>query len=145
MGGHYHSFSHQARYYFAEVERLEYFGYIRSASLQLGVIRCGTSDLERKRNPASISLRVTSKQPTARANARLELRFTFTIGPYDDYPANQVVVKRSRKAKSPTFSQNAPSQLAEHIPIRGPENNAGPDSELYRLSSRLTPNHVSKM
>jgi hypothetical protein len=28
---------------FAEVERLEYFGYIRSASLQLGVIRCGTS------------------------------------------------------------------------------------------------------
>ena len=97
IGGPLSQLSHQARYYFAKVERLEYFGYVRSASLQPGVIRCGTFGLERKRNPASISLRGISKQPTARANARSELQFTFTIGPYDDYPANQVVVKKESR------------------------------------------------
>jgi hypothetical protein len=52
---------------------------------------------ERKRKPASISLLGISKQSTVRANARSELQSRFTIGPYDDYAANQVVFEKESR------------------------------------------------
>ena len=78
------------------------------------------------------------------ANPRHHLPPKSTIGPSDDYTANQAAGQGSGDAARPAVPPKACSPRPPHPLIRRLQEKRSP-ARTYRLSSRLTPGHVSNV